>query len=325
MYILCYCIDRGYIETYSLVDAKSGEVYEESLECDLIADTCEFEAPFMAGDLEMYTIVANTVGDYADDPIQSVKMCIDGACRCENSAPYSLFGDGRQGYTGQPLEAGTYIVEGTIYRERGCNGDQMDEPKTLTLTVVDDVVDPGPTAAPSQSPTAAPSQSPTANDEPVDLFAHCEQPIGSLPYQISIQELQSPAGPRHSEGILSLSAGDGAGQDVGLVWFSNDIVEPIEGQFKGDVSMGSQSGHCVLVEEDSLLACYFNFNVQTADKMGRITAEALFDLTNFPNANLVITGGTGDFTGIKGAGCTTTVPGFDFDFTTFIYHFTYDL
>jgi len=59
--------------------------------------------------------------------------------------------------------------------------------------------------------------------------------------------------------------------------------------------------------------------------LGRITAEALFDLTAFPNANLVITGGTGDFTGISGSGCTSIIPGFEFEGTTFIYNFSFDL
>jgi len=147
-----------------------------------------------------------------------------------------------------------------------------------------------------------------------------------LPYSFAIQELQAPAGPMHSDGILSFMTGvDGPGQEMGFVYFSNSIVEPVDGEQFGGSPLGTQSGHCVLVEVDSKLACYFNFHVTEGDMTGRITAEALFDLNNFPAANLVITGGTGAFTGIAGSGCTSIVPGFDFEGTTFIYNFNYML
>ena len=110
-----------------------------------------------------------------------------------------------------------------------------------------------------------------------------------------------------------------------FVYFSNNIVKPKAGQPNGGSPLGTQSGHCVIVEVGKSLACYFNFHVTQGDMKGRITAEALFDLTKFPAANLVITGGTGDFTGMAGSGCTSIVPGFLFSGTTFIYNFNYVL
>lgn len=84
---------------------------------------------------------------------------------------------------------------------------------------------------------------------------------------------------------------------------------------------------CVQVsfeEENEKLACYFNFNIQDRKAgHGRITAEALFDLENFPSANLVITGGTEDFEGIVGKGKTEKIEGEDRD--TFIYNFEYSM
>jgi len=312
-----------------LVDADSGLPFA-STGCS--SESCEFSSTFLVSDLTKYTVVANTEyeTDAEGERFQSVKLCrgydYDEYCRCENSAPYSLFGDTALGYTGRPFEVGSWVIYGTPFFEKGCvDGSEGDITTRLTIHVIDDPVDGTPAPIMNPPPIPSPVNAVPTMKPNVNLFAHCEQPIDSLPYQLTIQELQSPAGPLHSDGILSLSAGDGDGQNVGLVWFSNDIVEPVEGQLKGDVAMGTQTGHCVMVEKDSLMACYFHFNVQTADKMGRITAEALFDLTNFPNANLVITGGTGDFTGIKGAGCTTTVPGFDFEGTTFLYTITYDI
>jgi len=112
----------------------------------------------------------------------------------------------------------------------------------------------------------------------------------------------------------------------GTQLYSNHHDRPQqEGELFGGELLGTQTGHCVRVEEGSLLTCYFNFHLVNGAMTGRITAEALFDLNAFPNANLVITGGTGDFTGIKGGGCTTTVPTFEFEGTTFIYNFVYDL
>jgi len=102
-------------------------------------------------------------------------------------------------------------------------------------------------------------------------------------------------------------------------------VKPQAGELYGGDAIGTQTGHCVQVEEETALACYFNFNVKYGTMTGRITAEALFDLSSFPNANLVITGGTGDFVGISGSGCTSTIPGFDFEGTTFIYNFNFGI
>ena len=47
---------------------------------------------------------------------------------------------------------------------------------------------------------------------------------------LSIQELQSPAGPRHTDGIVQApTAGDKAlGTAMGFVTFSNDIIVPSE-------------------------------------------------------------------------------------------------
>jgi hypothetical protein len=46
-------------------------------------------------------------------------------------------------------------------------------------------------------------------------------------------------------------------------------------------------------------------------------------LTNFPAADLTITGGTGDFRGIIGSG--KTVKPEPFNGTTFVYEFEYDI
>jgi hypothetical protein len=169
-----------------------------------------------------------------------------------------------------------------------------------------------------------------------DLTAHCEQDP-YLPYVLSIQELQAPSGFAHSDGILDLlsesaetddvDAAKLAGKAVGMIYFSNTLYVP-----GTTTKMGRQSGHCVQVdfaEESASLACYFNFNIEQKPGRlsGRITAEAHFDLPNFPNANLVITGGTGDFHGISGNGCTTKVQEGNpfFEKETFVYNFNYEL
>ncbi|KAL3904262.1 MAG: hypothetical protein SGILL_010136, partial [Bacillariaceae sp.] len=138
---------------------------------------------------------------------------------------------------------------------------------------------------------------------------------------IFIQELQSPAGDRHSVGILDIGTGDKSlGENIGLVWFDNDLAVPNTG---GGTPMGTQTGHCVEVWVGKNLACYFNFKLDTPDGLqGNILAEALFDLENFPDAELVITGGSGDFLGIVGTGVTSAPA--DFDGTTFFYTFDYD-
>jgi len=145
---------------------------------------------------------------------------------------------------------------------------------------------------------------------------------------IKIQELQSPAGERHSDGIVTTPSSmiDGKKMDgyaTGLVWFANNLVVPETGGFESGTNMGTQTGHCVEVWIGKQLACYFNFNLDTEEDKGTITAEALFDLTNFPSAKLTITGGTEDFTGIVGSGYTTAPE--EFDGTTFFYTFDYVL
>ena len=206
-----------------------------------------------------------------------------------------------------------YTLDVATSWESGCVETAYEALKFTVLAKKTDPPSPGP---------------PPPTRPPTNRFAHCEQPVGALTYQIAIQELQSPAGLRHSDGILEVLSG-AAGTNLGMVWFSNDIVEPQEGTAFGGDALGTQTGHCVLVEgtpeEDGLLACYFNFNVINGEMTGRITAEALFDLNNFPEANLVITGGTGDFTGIAGSGCTTRVPGFESEGSTFIYNFSFML
>jgi hypothetical protein len=137
-------------------------------------------------------------------------------------------------------------------------------------------------------------------------------------YKLSVQELQSPNGPRHSAGIISSGVGStAAGTAAGLVTFANELVVPGTGGFNGGTPAGTQTGHCVMVWDNTQLACYFNFALLD----GRILAEALFDLTNFPNANLVITGGSGKYLGIVGTG-KTRAPDV-FDGTTFFYDFEY--
>jgi hypothetical protein len=97
-----------------------------------------------------------------------------------------------------------------------------------------------------------------------------------------------------------------------MIWsFPRPVV------FDGGEPAGTQTGHCVQVWDGVQLACYFNFKLLK----GNIVAEALFDLTDFPNADLVITGGTGKYLGIIGSAKTRAPP--DFDGTTFFYDFKY--
>jgi len=217
---------------------------------------------------------------------------------------------------------GVYSIDATPYDLPGCTGSMNNISKNLSFTVSDVAA---PVAPPVDPPMEAPVAAPT---ETPDIYAHCEEPLDTLPYSFAIQELQSPAGPRHSDAIVRLTDDGTQAKTLGFVFFSNDIEEPKVGEAKGGDPMGIQTGHCIEVEVDKLLACYFNFDVSSTSKYGRITAEALFDLANFPAANLVITGGTGDFTGITGSGCTSNkIPGSEneFDGTSFIYNFNYDL
>lgn len=140
---------------------------------------------------------------------------------------------------------------------------------------------------------------------------------------ISVQELQSPPGLKHSDGIVSVPPGGdpSLGESVGLIFFANDLVVPATGGFNGGTPMGTQTGHCVSVWVGVQLACYFRFDIDSDEGKGVILAEALFDLTNFPDADLVITGGSGDFLGIIGTGRTSAPR--NFDGTTFFYHFWY--
>jgi hypothetical protein len=314
----CFLLpDLGGIESFSLIDADSDEVFGDPFFCDQVTDSVT--ASFFVGDVINYSVEANTVEfddvvNYANRKIDSVKLCLmnddgdGGECRCEVNARWALFGNSGDNFHGRPFVEGSYTVEATPYDDNRCGedgGKEFDDTKTFQFTVLPRPVDDDPPPA------------------PVDPFAHCEQPVGSLSNQIAIQELQSPAGPRHSDGIVSV--GEGEATSLGFVWFDNDIVVPVEDETEGGKSLGVETGHCIQVHADKGLACYFNFNLTEGDKKGRVTAEALFDLTDFPNANLVITGGTGDFKGIVGHGCTSKVPGSDSNGTTFIYTFDYDL
>jgi hypothetical protein len=176
--------------------------------------------------------------------------------------------------------------------------------------------------------------------------------LTAAPLTITIQELQSPPGPRHSEGIVRVGRTPAAnieeGEQVGLIWFYNDLAVPNTNTPMGTqtgtynsvrkccilanttprslnsiVACLSNTGHCVEVSANSLLACYFRFDLAATEGTGTITAEALFDLAVFPVAQLTITGGTGDFLGIIGSGLTFPPP--TFDGTTFFYTFEYYL
>jgi len=304
-------------------------------------DRYDVASPLSADDLNRYSVEAVTINKSPEiKSIKSVNICLEDDCHCERNAPWTLFGDWNGRFNGRAFEDGMYTIIATPYESRDCSGTAFDDTKTLTFSVggtpPPDTAPPAaeptdPPAEPTDLPAAEPTDPPAAEptDPPaVDIYAHCEQPLDSMPYQITIQELQSPAGYRHSDGILNFETGlDGLGQNLGCVWFSNNLVEPEAGQIKGTVPMGTQTGHCVEVETGNLLACYFNFKIENGDMTGRILAEALFDLNNFPAANLVITGGTGDFKGIVGSGCTSVVPGYKFedDETTFLYNFSFDL
>lgn len=90
---------------------------------------------------------------------------------------------------------------------------------------------------------------------------------------------------------------------------------------------GGQAGHRAQAscESGGKLACYFNFNVNNETGCsGCITAEALFDLNAFLNANLVIAGGAGDFHGIRGNGRAQAIDNAPEGVATFVYNFSYD-
>jgi len=288
------------------------------------------------------TVNVSTSYDHVYGPIVKVEFYFDGVfVRTERGAPFALGGDTSGQFRAFPPIAvpGLHTLCTKIYHLKGgLTSLRLDECFEVEVVSGEPAPVSAPSAAPLPAPYAAPVLAPTSppTKSPVNLPTqppvepstdYCEQQ-DSLQYSISIQELQSPAGPRHSDGIVHLSDDGTQAKTLGFVFFSNDIVEPKVGEAKGGNPMGIQTGHCIEVEVDKLLACYFNFNVRSTSKSGRITAEALFDLVNFPAANLVITGGTGDFTGIAGTGCTSNkVPGLEdeFDSTSFIYNFNYDL
>jgi hypothetical protein len=58
-------------------------------------------------------------------------------------------------------------------------------------------------------------------------------------------------------------------------------------------------------------------------RTGTFTAEGLFNLLDFPSADLVITGGTDGFLGIIGSGKTSKPA--NFDGTAIVYNFDYSV
>ena len=258
---------------------------------DQAEDRYDVATPFSADDLRRFSVEAVTINKSPESgSINSVNICLDDDCHCERMAPWTLFGDSNGRFNGRAFKDGMYTIIATPYGSGDCTGSEFDDTKTLTFSVTSSPVEPQEPTDPPAEPTDPPA---------VDIYAHCEQPLDSMPHQITIQELQSPAGYQHSDAILNFETGaDGPGQNLGVVWFSNNLVVPEAGQIKGTVPLGTQTGHCVEVETGNLLACYFNFKIESGERTGRILAEALFDLGNFPSANLVITGGTGDFSGI---------------------------
>jgi hypothetical protein len=142
--------------------------------------------------------------------------------------------------------------------------------------------------------------------------------------KLSVQELQSPSGDKHANGILSIPANTSSAESMGFVFFANNLVVPDTGGFTSTKPMGTQTGHCVEAWRGKELACYFRFKITgNSDRKGTFTAEALFNLQDFPSADLVITGGTDDFLGIIGSGKTSKPA--NFDGTTFFYNFDYNI
>jgi hypothetical protein len=126
---------------------------------------------------------------------------------------------------------------------------------------------------------------------------------------LSLQEIQSPPGSNHSNGILQTNPAGSidAGTSVGLIYFSNPLVRPNANGTAGTFTLGTQTGHCVQVNADNL-ACYFNFDLKSSRfGKGRILLEALFHLPVFPLAEFVVHGGSGAFFGIIGFGSTSAV------------------
>lgn len=74
-----------------------------------------------------------------------------------------------------------------------------------------------------------------------DFGAHCEQGPDRK-YLLSIQEIQSESGPRHSDAIQNTGGNPSNGTGLGYVWFDNDLVKPQFG-----ASLGDQTGHCIQV------------------------------------------------------------------------------
>jgi hypothetical protein len=135
--------------------------------------------------------------------------------------------------------------------------------------------------------------------------------------KLSLQELQSPLGPRAGVFYAPISGKTADGTAVSFTTFANELVVPDTGGFNGGTPAGTQTGYCIQVWDQKQLACYINFALPG----GRILAEGLFDLVDFPSADLVITGGSGQYLGIVGTAKTRFTP--DFDGTTLFFDFDY--
>jgi hypothetical protein len=137
---------------------------------------------------------------------------------------------------------------------------------------------------------------------------------------LNVQVLMSPPGDKHSKGIFSLPANASLAESMGFAFFANNLVAPDA----GGKPMGTQTGHCVEVWRGKELACYYRFKItDSSDRKGTFTAESLFNLQDFPSADFVITGGTGDFLGIIGSGKTSKPA--NYDGTNFFYNFDYNI
>ena len=69
------------------------------------------------------------------------------------------------------------------------------------------------------------------------LGDHCEQQPTEDTFVLSTQELQSPPGPAHSDGIVYTQGSFENATSVGLIYFSNNIVFPDD----NSTSMGKVS------------------------------------------------------------------------------------
>jgi hypothetical protein len=87
----------------------------------------------------------DVIADPADAATKSVKLCLDGSCRTENSAPYTL--DDTSDSTAWAPAVGTHTLTVTGYSAAGATGTKRGE-TTITFTVVDT------TTTPTPAPTA---------------------------------------------------------------------------------------------------------------------------------------------------------------------------